>query len=478
MDLHLDLDPRLPLANQLYRQLREAVLSGRLAGGDRLPPTRFLAQRLQVSRKTVSEAYEQLCAEGFFHGRAGSGTFVSQGIQRTAARAPMQSASALQPTRLRQALTDAHTPLRQRASRYNFHGGTTDKQLFPFPEWRGCLQQALRELGRTPGFYDEDAGHPPLRQAIARYLAISRAVSCAWEDLLITQGAQQGLDLLARVMLEPGMCVAMEEPGYPPARQIFLAAGARVVGVPVDEEGLLVEQLPDDARIVYVTPSHQFPLGMPMSLGRRLALLEWAGSRSALIIEDDYDGEYRFEGRPLESLQNLDRHGLVAYLGTFSKTLFPELRLGYLLMPPGLQPALIHAKHLSDRHSCSLQQRALTHFLVSGGFARHTRRMQRVYGWRRERLLQRLHSDLSPWLEPIVPLAGIHLAARLRLAIDEDALAHELRQGGVGLLDLRPFYSQPQPRGGLLFGFGCIDDKLLEEGLDQVRASLSRLAPI
>lgn len=478
MELHLDLDPRLPLANQLYRQLREAILTGRLAGGDRLPPTRYLAQRLQVSRKTVSDAYEQLAAEGFLLGRTGSGTFVNAGSQRAAPRAPMPPTASLAPASRWQRLHAEHRPLRQQRCRYNFHGGTTDKSLFPFAEWRGCLQQALRELGRTPGFYDEDAGHPPLRQAIARYLAINRAVSCAWEDLLITQGAQQGLDLLARVMLEPGMRVAMEEPGYPPARQIFLAAGAEVVGVPVDEEGLRVELLPDDVRLVYVTPSHQFPLGMPMSLGRRLALLEWARARGTLIIEDDYDGEYRFEGRPLESLQNLDRHGLVAYLGTFSKTLFPELRLGYLLMPPGLEPALIHAKHLSDRHSCSLQQRALAHFLVSGGFARHTRRMQRVYAQRRERLLQRLHADLSPWLEPIVPLAGIHLAARLRMDLDENSLAAELRQRGVGLLDLRPCHSQPTPRGGLLFGFGCIDDKLLDEGLDQVRASLSRLAPI
>jgi len=478
VELHLDLDPRLPLANQLYRQLREAILTGRLAGGDRLPPSRYLAQRLQVSRKTVSDAYEQLAAEGFLQGRAGSGTFVSPGAQRATARAPMSPTSLLAPSPRWQRLHAEHRPLRQQQCRYNFHGGTTDKRLFPFAEWRGCLQQALRELGRSPGFYDEDAGHPPLRQAIARYLAINRAVSCAWEDLLITQGAQQGLDLLARVILEPGMRVAVEEPGYPPARQAFLAAGAEVVGVPVDEQGLRVDLLPDDVRLVYVTPSHQFPLGMPLSLARRLALLEWAGRRGALIIEDDYDGEYRFEGRPLESLQNLDRHGLVAYLGTFSKTLFPELRLGYLLMPAGLRAALLHAKHLSDRHSCSLQQRALTHFLGSGEFARHTRRMQRLYARRRERLLERLRGDLSPWLEPIVPLAGIHLAVRLRAPLDEGALARELRQREVGLLGLGPFHHAPPARGGLLFGFGCIDDTLLDEGLDQVRASFIHLAPI
>jgi len=475
MDLHLVLDPQQPLVAQLYRQLREAVLGGRLAGGERLPSTRHLADTLQVSRKTINEAYEQLLAEGFLESRVGSGTFVSHNVQRAAPRPPME-AVLLQPSPRWQSLPLQMLDLPAPTWRYNFNGGTVDMRLFPVDSWRSCLQHALRQQARSSGFYHDTGGYPPLRQAISRYLAVSRAVSCAWEDLLITQGAQQAVNLLAQVMLEPGSRVAMEEPGYMPARQCFLNAGAEVIGVPVDAEGLRVDLLPEDIRLIYVTPSHQFPLGMPLSLNRRLQLLNWARQRNVLIIEDDYDGEYRFEGRPLESLQNLDRHGLVAYLGTFSKTLYPALRLGYLLMPPGLRGALLQAKQLFDWHSDSLQQTALAQFMISGEFSRHTRRMQREYAQRRTRLLQRLHGDLSPWLRPIVPMAGIHLASWMSEEIDTDALLAKLRKRGVGLTDLRLFY-QHEAACGLLLGFGCIDLKALDEGLDHLREVLLELAP-
>ena len=237
---------------------------------------------------------------------------------------------------------DQRAPLR-----YSFAGGTTDKRRFPFDTWRTCVLQALRLQQRSPAFYKETEGDPELRLAISRYLAINRAVQCDWNALMVTQGAQQGLDLLARVMLDPGDLAVVEEPGYPPARASLLATGAEVRGVPVDAEGLRVDLLPDNAKLVYVTPSHQFPLGMPMSLERRLQLLDWAQRHRALIIEDDYDSEYRFDGRSLESLRSLDRNGQVAYLGTFSKTLFPELRLGYLLPPASLREAVLAARKRS-----------------------------------------------------------------------------------------------------------------------------------
>lgn len=472
MELHLALNGRQDLAGQVYRQLRTAILEGRLAAGDRLPPLRALAERLAVSRKTVGEAYERLAAEGFLQGRVGSGTYVSS-VLAPAERPPAASAGLRANPRWQALAASWQMPVQQPA-RYNLAGGTTDKRRFPFDVWRACLHRALRLQARRPAFYAEALGYPELRLAIARYLAINRAVRCDWNDILVSQGAQQAIDLLARVMLLPGDLAVVEEPGYPPVRKAFEAAGARVVGVPVDAEGLRVDCLPAQARLVYVTPSHQFPLGQPMSLARRLQLLEWARGRQALIIEDDYDGEYRFDGRPLESLQSLDREGRVAYVGTFSKTLFPELRLGYLLMPAALRGELRVAKQLADQHSESLQQLALAHFISSGAFAKHTRRLQREYAQRRQRLLSRLAGDLAPWLEALPAVAGMHLAARLRQPRNLVRLCAELERRGVFLISLAPFYAEGPAMAGLLFGFGAIETADIDPALDILHELLSQ----
>lgn len=472
MELHLALDGRQDLAGQLYRQLRTAILEGRLTAGDRLPPLRSLAERLEVSRKTVGEAYERLAAEGFLQGRVGSGTYVSSVLTPT--ERPAKASAALQASARWRALAASWQMSVRQPARYSFAGGTTDKRRFPFDTWRACLHRALRLQARSPAFYAEALGYPELRLAISRYLAINRGVRCDWNDILVSQGAQQAIDLLARVMLAPGDLAVVEEPGYPPVRMAFEAAGARVVCVPVDGEGLRVDCLPEQARLVYVTPSHQFPLGQPMSLRRRLQLLEWARSRQALIIEDDYDGEYRFDGRPLESLQSLDHEGRVAYVGTFSKTLFPELRLGYLLMPAALRAELTAAKRLADQHSESLQQLALAHFIGSGAFAKHTRRLQREYAQRRQRLLSRLAGDLAPWLEALPAVAGMHLAARLRQPLDSARLCAQLAERGVLLFDLASFYAESPTMAGLLFGFGAIETEDIDPALDILRELLSQ----
>ncbi|MDP3814912.1 PLP-dependent aminotransferase family protein [Pseudomonas sp.] len=472
MELHLALEGRQDLAGQLYRQLRAAILDGRLANGDRLPAMRFLAERLAVSRKTVGEAYERLAAEGFLQGKVGSGTYVS--AQVLAVEHPPAATAALRANPRWQALAARPRLPPQLPVRYSFAGGTTDKRRFPFDAWRACLHRALRLQARSPAFYAEVLGYPELRLAISRYLAINRGVRCDWNDILVSQGAQQAIDLLARVMLVPGDLAVVEEPGYPPIRLAFEAAGARVVGVPVDDEGLRVDCLPEQAKLVYVTPSHQFPLGQPMSLQRRLQLLEWARERQALIIEDDYDGEYRFDGRPLESLQSLDREGRVAYVGTFSKTLFPELRLGYLLMPAALRAELRVAKQLADQHSESLQQLALAHFIGSGAFAKHTRRLQREYAQRRQHLLNRLNGDLAPWLEALPAVAGMHLVARLRQPRDLVRLCAELERRGVFLISLAPFYAEGLAMPGLLFGFGAIETADIDPALDILRELLSQ----
>lgn len=348
MDIHIVVEGHHDLSGQIYRQLRAGILEGRLGGGTRLPSTRDLATQLGVSRKTTLDVFERLLAEGYLSARAGSGTFVADGLERLPVA---RSAQAREVEAARERTkAGARTAARARPlweampqslplprptvpSPHDFIGGATDKTLFPFDVWRRCVNHALRSQARSPGTYREPAGEQALRLAISRYLAFNRAVSSNWEDVIVTQGAQHALDLIARIMLGPGEIVALEDPAYPPAHACFKATGARVVPVPVDREGLVVSKLPDKAKLVYVTPSHQFPLGMPMSLERRVELLEWAQKRGAVIIEDDYDCEYRFEGRPMEPLKSLDRAGLVAYVGTFSKTIFRSCAWGMWCRP-------------------------------------------------------------------------------------------------------------------------------------------------
>ncbi|SAL03337.1 GntR family transcriptional regulator [Caballeronia ptereochthonis] len=440
MDIHITLHGRRDLTGQIYAQLRAGIIEGRLAANARLPSTRDLAVQLGVSRKTALDVFERLIAEGFLRTRAGDGTFVADGLARlpsvrpepVSARARATGIWRRMPERMTMPMPPAHETLD-----CDFKGGATDKTLFPYDAWRRCLNQALRMQARTGGgmaSYRDPGGEQELRLGIARYLAFSRAVVCNWQDVLVTQGAQQALDLLARVVIQPGDVVAVEEPGYPPARALFAALGARIAQVPVDGEGIIVKKLPRNTRLVYVTPSHQFPLGMPMSLDRRVGLLEWAAKRGAVIVEDDYDGEFRFEGRPVESLKSLDRAGLVAYVGTFSKTLFPDLRLGYVVPPATLSEPLRNAKQVCDWHSCMLTQTALGAFMLNGEYAKHLRRMHKWYAERRAVLIARLTGDLAPWFEPLPATAGIHLVARLAAPWREDDVVAAAR--GVGR-DLR-----------------------------------------
>lgn len=489
MDVHLTLRGRRDLAGQLYRQLRAAILDGRLAPGQRLPSTRELARQVGVSRKTTLDVFERLLAEGWLRARAGSGTFVAEAIEglggRARAAAPSQAALAAAPAPaftspwaglsdgIPAAMPDV-MPLPRAGLDYDFVGGVTEKRGFPFDKWRRCVTHALRRQAHGQGAYRDPAGEQALRLAIARYLGFSRAVTCNWADVVVTQGAQQAIDLLARVVARPGDVVAVEDPGYPPARLVLAAQGARVVPVPVDEEGIVVAALPPRARLVYVTPSHQFPLGMPMSLARRAQLLEWAQRHGALVVEDDYDGEFRFDGRPMESLKSLDAPGCVAYVGTFSKTIFPELRIGYVVPPAALALPLRRAKQMADWHSESLMQEALARFLLDGDFARHLRRMHKTYAARRAILLAHLRGGLARWLAPVPAAAGIHLAARLRAPLAEDELVRLAGQAGIGLHGISPMYAGRPPEPGLLFGYGQIEVEAIDAGLGRLAALLAR----
>ncbi|MFC5431694.1 PLP-dependent aminotransferase family protein [Paraburkholderia denitrificans] len=489
MELHVTVSGRRDLAGQIYRQLRTSIVDGRLTGGTRLPSTRDLALQLGVSRKTTLDVFERLLAEGYLSARRGSGTFVADALEHLPAREHGQANPQIRAVSRGSRETSVSrgveaqpwwqthaqaVPMPSLDARLacDFAGGVTDKSCFPFDAWRRCINDALRVQVRGHGMYHAPAGEQSLRLAVSRYLAFNRAVQCDWEDVIVTQGAQHALDLLARVMLRPGDVVAVEDPGYPPARVAFEALGAKVVPVPVDDEGLIVACLPKTARLVYVTPSHQFPLGMPMSLARRVALLEWAQARGAVVVEDDYDCEYRFEGRSLEPLKSLDNAGLVAYVGTFSKTIFPELRVGYVVPPATLAAPLAHARQVGGWHGCVLTQTALANFMLDGQFARHLRRMQQIYSARRASLLAHLRGPLAPWFEPVLPnTAGLHLAVRLAAPVDQAALVKAARAASIGLHPLAPFYVKAPVQSGFMFGYGGVE-------VGQIDAAMTSLAAL
>jgi GntR family transcriptional regulator/MocR family aminotransferase len=312
--------------------------------------------------------------------------------------------------------------------------------------------------------HGDPTGHPGLRAAIARHIGVSRAVRAQPADVIVTAGAQQAIDLISRVLLEPGATAAVEDPGYPPARMLFASQGVRIVGVPVDAEGLVVDAIPADARLVYVTPSHQFPLGLAMSLERRMALLAWAERHDAVIIEDDYDSEFRYGGRPIEPLQSLDPGGRVLYVGSFSKVMLPSLRLGFLVAPPSLRRALRKAKFVADWHTPQAEQGALASFIDEGLLARHIRRMRAEYQNRHELIGRILVRDFADLLEPVPSAAGLHLSALLPEGTDDRAVVHRARSRGVGLLALSDYFVD-EPRPGLILGYGSIPAARIEEGL-------------
>ncbi len=326
-DFHVSLVGRRDLSGEIYRQVRRAILDRRLRPGDRLPPSRHLARALLVARATVTVAYERLAAEGFVAVRQGAGTFVDElATQAWRDEATHRSDGVLQPRQVWQSV--AVPTVFEKPAQFDFRTGICDVSLFFDTAWRRAVTRALRSSAPTAGVYEQPAGHRDLRTAIARHIGISRGVEASADDLVITNGTQQALDLLARVLLAPGDGIAVEDPGYDPPRHLFRALGIRVLGVPVDREGLVVDALPRGVRAVYVTPSHQYPLSVTMTLPRRQALLAWAERNNAAIIEDDYDSEFRFGGRPLEPLQTLDAAGRVIYVGSFSKTILPTLRHG------------------------------------------------------------------------------------------------------------------------------------------------------
>jgi GntR family transcriptional regulator/MocR family aminotransferase len=459
-----------PLFRQVYLGLRQAILSGAFPAGDRLPSTRDLAEQLGISRTVVLLAYDQLLAEGFVVGRGGSGTYVSGSLNRSGHKRPETSAklplSRFGSAAAAVAATVDFPGRRSIPLRYDFvYGGRSDVETFPYQMWRRILLRHARKAPVRELDYGAAAGSLALREAISVHVRRSRAVICDASQVIVVNGSQQALDLVARVLIDRGDPVAIEDPQYQGAREIFRTAGARLLPVPVDRDGLNPGKLPKDARIAFVTLSHQFPTGAILPLARRLALLDWARSKDAVVVEDDYDGEFRYDGQPLESLQGLDSEGRVIYIGTFSRTVFSALRIGYLIAPKSLVPAFTSAKWLCDRHTATLEQETLAEFISTGMYERHLRRVRRRNAAHREALLDAIHEYLGDRVEVTGDGAGAHVVLWPCKRISENTVIEKAAARGVGIYGISGYFLTLPSGAGLMLGYSRMREQELREGI-------------
>lgn len=478
----LQLDPAsaTPLFRQLYEAIKQTILSGKISPGMQLPPTRALSELFGISRQTVLNAYAQLIAEGYLSGTVGKGTFVSASLAlsgkskpNTPAPTPLQL---LRPLSARgQCFVGPQTALNIHEGELKaFRIGMPSIDVFPFDIWARLEARRWRRPSHELG-YSDPAGYAPLRAALAAYLRASRGVHCAPEQIVITSGSQQALFLIATLLLAPNDGAWVEEPGYRGINASLRAAQAHICPVPIDNEGLCVSYgiaHHPDAKMVYVTPSHQLPLGVTMSLQRRLELLAWAAENRSWIVEDDYDSEYRYTGPPLASLQSLDRVGCVIYVGTLSKVLFPGLRLGYLVLPPSLVDAFVQARAILDRHAAIVPQMVLADFIAEGHFGRHIKRTREVYAERRSALLEAINTHLVDELQPGPADAGLQLSTTFRDQRNDLAVAHAAAQKGLEVRALSRFYNVEESpdsghnrASGLVLGFAPISVAEIKRGV-------------
>ena len=463
----------------LYEELRSAILTGQLRPGARLPATRDIATQYGVSRPTVVIAFEQLQSEGYVEGKVGAGTFVSQTLPEELLHA---SLSASQPKQRRQRRTlstyaQRLQPLRRadfpriRA----FRGNLPALHEFPMELWAQVSSRRLRRVPTRLLAGGEALGYRPLREAVAEYLNTSRGVNCTADQVLIISGVQEALNRAAHLLLDPGYPVWMEEPGYPGATLAFRSVGAQVCPVPVDSEGLNFEagtKRWPRPRMIYITPGHQFPLGVTMSLSRRLSLLEWARRSRAMIFEDDYDSEYRYSGRPIPALQGLDKSSVVIFAGSFSLVLFPSLRLGYVVVPTDMVDIFAAAASVSTHHPPLLDQAILCDFIREGHFARHIRRMRQLYGERLAVLIEEAREKLGGSLEIGDIEAGLRTVGWLKPGIPADQVARAAAQHDVEVVPLSRYGSGRSPRNGLVLGFAAVDARELRRGVQELAIAI------
>lgn len=465
-----------PKFRQIYLWLRRAIAFGDLVAGERLPATRDLSEQLGVSRTVTLSAYDQLLAEGWIEGHPGSGTFVAAGVVPTGGvltGTPVAIRLSKFGKAAAEAAPAANFPARRVTPiRYDFSYGRSAVGEFPFEQWRRILMRKAR-LAPVGAFdYGPSEGSVALREAIAGHLRRSRAVVCDASQVIVVNGSQQALDLTTRVLMEPGDVVAIEDPHYQGAREIFRAAAAKLYAVPVDAEGLIPSKLPRRARMAFVTPSHQFPTGTVLPLARRLALLEWAKRADAVVIEDDYDGEFRYAGNAVESMQGLDTEGRVVYIGTFSRTIFPALRIGYLVVPKQLARAFAAAKWLCDRHTATLEQETLAEFIASGAYERHLRRARRANGARLRALLEAVERYVGDKAEVSGAGSGTHLMLWPRGALREAEIVERAVRVGVGVYGVSSYYLKGAGRVGLLLGFARLGVGEMGEGIRRLSGVL------
>jgi GntR family transcriptional regulator/MocR family aminotransferase len=455
---HVERTDGAPLFRQIYLQVRAAILARRLRPGAKLPSSRALADELGVARTSVVQAFEQLLAEGYVVGRIGAGTFIASdlpepvdGARRRRAARPARPAPPI-PARPFPQFAEAIVEGADRP----FNAGRSLVDARTVEIWRRLTIRSCRDFDPVHLGYSDARGLPELREAVAEYLRAARAVRCAPDQILITSGTQHGIDLAMRVLLSPGDTVWVEDPGYPMTHGALAAMGLRLAPVPVDAQGIDVAagiRRAPAARAAFVTPSHQFPLGVVLSMARRLELLAWARETGAWIVEDDYQSEFRYGGRPLAALQGLDDAERVIYVGTFNKALFPGLRLGYLVVPRPLLRDMVGARHLMDRQPSTLHQSVVAAFLREGYFSAHVRRMRELYRGQRDALVETLRRRAGDALDVALPDQGMHLLARLAKGLSERAIARAALDRGVVVRPLSPMYREAPSRAGFLLGF-------------------------
>jgi GntR family transcriptional regulator / MocR family aminotransferase len=473
-----------PLHRRIYSALKAAIDTGRFGADTRLPSTRTLAADLKVSRNTVALAYEQLAAEGYIVAHDRSMMRVSSAVAYPRPLQPVRDKRKAQPklsAQARRLMQDLKIPPASSYAatpglRYDFRYGRPAVDEFPHDLWRKLLAARARGSSLDSLGYGFPAGYEPLRHLLTGYLARARGMSCSTEQIVIVNGSQQAFDLIARLLIDPGDKVVIEEPHYPGSRLTFHAAGAILIGVPVDGEGLDTTKLPPvtaDVRVCCVSPCHQFPTGVIMPLARRLALMDWASRAGAWVVEDDYVSEFRYEGDPIEALHALDRADRIIYVGTFSKTIFPALRLAYVVLPPALVNPFLAMKWVTDRYTTMLGQEALADFMASGQFERYLRRARNRNAARRRTLIEALREHFGERVEIAGDNAGVHLLVWLN-----DVRAHDVgniiaraARAGVGVYPISPYYSRPLRRAGLLFGYASLTER-------EIRAGIRRLAEL
>ncbi|TVQ14657.1 MAG: PLP-dependent aminotransferase family protein [Leptolyngbya sp. DLM2.Bin27] len=486
MEFTLLLDPHSPVPcyQQIYAALRQKILTGQLAPRQRLPSTRALAQSLGVARATVTQSYNQLISEGYLQTVVGSGTYVGDQLPETLLHAPdtepgpSASPSPLTLSAYGQRLANfAAGPSTEPNTPISFRYGRPALDQVPLGIWRQLLSRRCRRADWLD-YAADPMGYGPLRGAIATYLTQARAVQCHPDQILITNGTQQALSLATQLLVSPGDTVALEEPSYLSARRIFASQGANLHPIPVDGDGLNVDILADATgpiRLVYVTPSHQFPTGAVLSLPRRLALLTWAQRQGALILEDDYDSEYRYGGRPIPALQGLGSGQSVLYLGTFSKVLFPSLRIGYMVLPPALGPIFSRAKWLADRQVPTLEQAVLADFIAEGHLERHIRRMRSHYDRQRQAMVTALQTHFGDRATILGDKAGLHMMVRFQTDIPDAELIARAEQAGVGLISAAPQYLGNSPGHEFIFSFTELDADAIATGIEKMSTICAQL---